>query len=78
MGVQICNCNKDNQNVPTTYTNIPIVDDNTINNRKHMNKYYSNIKSTPKNKNYVSSVKNTNANTANKDIFISKIIPVFL
>ena len=72
MGVQICNCNKDNQNVPTTYTNIPIVDDNTINNRKHMNKYYSNIKSTPKNKNYVSSVKNTNANTANKDIFISK------
>ena len=45
MGGSICNYNKDNQCIPISFTNLPIVNDN---NKRHTYKYYSNLKSTQK------------------------------
>ena len=39
MGVSICHCNKDNQNIQTSYTNYPLVDE--TNNNKNKKKYFN-------------------------------------
>ena len=36
MGGSICVCNKENQNIPTSHTNFPLVDENFKNNKKYL------------------------------------------
>ena len=66
MGGSICNYNKDNQCIPTSFTNLPISNENHKKNTKHPYKYYSQIKSAPNVIiNNISQIKN---NTKNKNI----------
>ncbi len=76
MGVSICNYNKNNQNIPTSYTNLAIIDENNKTNKRHTYKYYSNLKTSQKNINNISQLKDStnhlNVININKDIFKSK------
>ena len=76
MGVSICNYNKNNQNIPTSYTNLAIIDENNKTNKRHTYKYYSNLKTFQKNINNISQLKDStnhlNVININKDIFKSK------
>ena len=57
MGVSICNYNKNNQNIPTSYTNLAIIDENNKTNKRHTYKYYSNLKTYKKKINNISQLK---------------------
>ena len=73
MGVSICQCkcNKDSQNIPTSYTNYPLVDETNNNNRnkkRNFNKYFSNNKVIQKIRSPLESQnKNVNIININKD-----------
>ena len=67
MGYSICNYNKNNQCIPTSFTNVPIIDNNSKSNKKHTYKYYSNLKPSQKDNS-----KNINIININKELFKSK------
>ena len=74
MGGSICNYNKEYQNVPTSYTNYKLIDDNFKRNKRHTYKYYANlIISTKYTNNSPDKEKNSKVKINNKniDIFIS-------
>ena len=84
MGVAICNCNKDSQNIPTSYTNYPLIDETNNNNKnkkRYVNKYFSNniilqkIKAPfeSKNKNINMNIINTNKEFLNPKNYWSNI-----
>ena len=77
MGGSICNYNKSNQCIQTSYTNLPIIEDNYKSNKKHTYKYYSNL--IPSQKDVINNLskikensKNLNIIKINKDFFKSK------
>ena len=67
MGGSICNYNKDNQCIPTSFTNLPIIDDNNKSNKKHTYKYYSNLK--PNQKDKIKNSRSLNIININKEMF---------
>ena len=77
MGGSICNYNKSNQCIQTSYTNLPIIEDNYKSNKKHTYKYYSNL--IPCQKDVINNLskikensKSINMIKINKDFFKSK------
>ena len=80
MGVSICHCNKDNQNIQTSYTNYPLVDEtnNKKNKKKYFNKnnpYYKNskkIRAPLETQNKNENIINVNIINVNKDNYYSK------
>lgn len=77
MGGSICNYNKSNQCIQTSYTNLPIIEDNYKSNKKHTYKYYSNL--IPSQKDVINNLskikensKSLNMIKINKDFFKSK------
>ena len=75
MGGSLCNCNKDYQNVPTSYTNYKLIDDNFKTKKRQTYKYYANlIVSTKYTNNTPDKEQNPKVeiNPENKDVFISK------
>lgn len=69
MGVQICHCNKENQNIPTSCTDYAVIDEkNNRNKNKHSYKYYLNKKKISQN------IKNNFSSSENKDKNINIII----
>ena len=75
MGVTICHCNKENQNIPTSYTNFPLIEETNNNKTKkkyRINYYPYNNKSTQKPENNLSPSESPNKIIiANKDTFNS-------
>ena len=77
MGGSICNYNKSNQCIQTSFTNLPIIEDNYKSNKKHTYKYYSNL--IPSQKDVINNLskikensKSLNMIKINKDFFKSK------
>ena len=73
MGISICTCNKDNQNIPLPYTNLSLLDRNNITNKKdNSNNHSSGLNHQTNNARETSKNININIININKDQVSSK------